>query len=67
MKQKTLHLSFTKNDDDLFMELMRYSARNYIPTSTQARIWMRKGMKEEQKLEAARKQYETSPYTKYFI
>ena len=50
MKQRTLHLSFTKNDDDLFMELMRHSARNYIPTSTQARIWMRKGMKEEQKL-----------------
>lgn len=55
MKQKTLHLSFTKNDDDLFMELMRYSARNYITTSTQARIWMRKGMKEEQRLEALRK------------
>jgi hypothetical protein len=51
MKQRTLHLSFTKNDDDLFMELMRHSARNFIPTSTQARIWMRKGMKEEQKLE----------------
>lgn len=54
MKQKTLHLSFTKNDDDLFMELMRYSARNYLATSTQARIWMRKGMKEEKRLEELR-------------
>lgn len=67
MKQKTLHLSFTKNDDDLFMELMRHSARNYIPTSTQARIWMRKGMKEEQRLEQLRKQHETSPNNRHFI
>jgi hypothetical protein len=48
MKQRTLHLSFTKNDDDLFMELMRYSARNYLSTSTQARIWMRRGLIAEQ-------------------
>lgn len=51
MKQRTLHLSFTKNDDDLFMELMRHSARNYTTPTSQARIWMRKGMREEQKSE----------------
>ena len=47
MKQKTLHLSFTKNDHDLFTELMRYSAKNYVSASNQARIWMRKAIKQE--------------------
>lgn len=47
MKQKTLHLSFTKYDDDLFIELMRHSARNYISASNQARIWMRKAIEQE--------------------
>lgn len=47
MKQKTLHLSFTKYDNDLFIELMRHSARNYISASNQARIWMRKAIEQE--------------------
>jgi hypothetical protein len=47
MKQRTLHLSFTKNDDDLFVEIMRHSAKNYISASHQARIWMRKAIKQE--------------------
>jgi hypothetical protein len=44
MKQKTLHISFTKDDDDLYNEIMRQSSRNYIPASTLARIWMRNGI-----------------------
>jgi hypothetical protein len=38
MKQKTIHLSFTKYDDDLFTELMRHSARNYVSASNQANM-----------------------------
>ena len=44
MKQRTLHISFTKNDDDLYNELIRQSSLNYIPASTLARIWMRSGI-----------------------
>lgn len=47
MKQKTLHLSFTKYDNDLFIELMRHSARNYVSASSQARTWMRKAIEQE--------------------
>ena len=44
MRQKTLHISFTKNDDDLYNEIMRQSSINYIPASTLARILMRSGI-----------------------
>lgn len=45
MKQKTLHISFTKNDDDLYHALITESAINYIPASSLARIYIREGIK----------------------
>lgn len=48
MKSRTLHISFPNMDNDLHSELMRNSALKHIPTSLQARIWMRKGMKAEE-------------------
>lgn len=49
MKQRTLHLSFPRNDEDLINEVYRTSALNYVPVAQQARKWMRLGMKAEQK------------------
>lgn len=49
MNQRTTHISFPNKDNDLFSELMRYSALKHIPTSLQARMWMREGMKLEKK------------------
>ena len=62
MKQKTLHLSFTKYDDDLFIELMRHSAKNYLSASNQARIWMRKAIEQENGKSLSPSQYETDLY-----
>lgn len=62
MKQKTLHLSFTKYDDDLFIELMRHSARNYVSASNQARIWMRRAIEQENGKPPSPSQYETDFY-----
>jgi hypothetical protein len=52
MKQRTLHISFTKNDDDLYGELLRQSALNYIPTSTLARVLMRDGLRARKQKQA---------------
>ena len=62
MKQKTLHLSFTKYDDDLFTELMRHSARNYVSASNQARMWMRKAIEQENNKSPSSRKYETDFY-----
>ena len=43
MKQTTLHISFTKNDEDLHHDIIRFSALNYCSTAHQARVWLRKG------------------------
>jgi len=44
MKQKTIHISFGKNDEDLYNELMRESAQTYVPLSSLIRIYLRSGM-----------------------
>lgn len=62
MKQKTLHLSFTKYDDDLFTELMRHSARNYVSASNQARMWMRKAIEQESNKLLSPSHHETDFY-----
>lgn len=62
MKQKTLHLSFTKYDDDLFIELMRHSAKNYLSASNQVRIWMRKAIEQENGKPLSPNQYEADLY-----
>lgn len=49
MKQKTLHISFTKNDDDLYSEIMRQSARNYISASMLVRMYIREGIEANRK------------------
>jgi hypothetical protein len=62
MKQRTLHLSFTKNDGDLFMELMRHSAKNYLSASNQARIWMRQAIEQESNKSPSPSQHEANLY-----
>lgn len=43
MKQKSIHISFTKDDIDLYHELIRESALRLIPTSTLIRFYLRNG------------------------
>ena len=52
MTPRTTHISYSKSDYDLHSELMRHSALKHIPASLQARLWMRAGMKLEQKQKA---------------
>jgi hypothetical protein len=45
MKQKTIHLSFGKKDEDLYNELLRQSSLNYIPLSSLIREYVRDSIK----------------------
>jgi hypothetical protein len=49
MKQKTIHISFTKDDMDLYHELMRESCLSYVPTSVLIRNYLKTGMKTNQR------------------
>jgi len=49
MKQKTIHISFTKDDMDLYNQLMRESCLSYIPASALIRNYLKTGMKTNQK------------------
>ena len=44
MKQNTIHLSFGKKDIQLYNELMRQSAMNYIPVSALVREYVRESI-----------------------
>ena len=49
--QKTIHLSFGKNDEDLYNELMRQqSSLNYIPISSLVRMYVRDSIKTNGKM-----------------
>ena len=41
--QKTIHISFKNDDTDLYNELMRESALNYVPISVLVRNYIRTG------------------------
>lgn len=43
MQQKTIHISFKNDDTDLYNELMRESALNYVPMSALVRNYIRTG------------------------
>ena len=44
MKQKTIHISFTKDDIDLYNELMRESSLSYVPASVLIRNYLKTGI-----------------------
>ena len=44
-QQKSIHISFTKDDIDLYNELMRESTLRLIPASTLIRFYLRNGKK----------------------
>ena len=56
--QKTIHISFTSDDTDLYNELMRESALNYVPMSALVRNYIRTG-REHNKINP-RNQYSSS-------
>jgi len=43
--QKSIHISFSAADLDLYYDIMRESTLNLIPTSTLIRHYLRKGKK----------------------
>jgi len=43
--QKTLHISFTQDTEDMYFELMRQSSRTLVPVSPLGRYYMNYGMK----------------------
>jgi hypothetical protein len=49
MKQRTIHISFTKDDIDLYNQLMKESCLSYIPASALIRNYLKTGMKTNQK------------------
>jgi hypothetical protein len=49
-QQKTIHLSFGKKDEDLYNELMRQSALNYIPVASLVRAYVRDSIKTNGKM-----------------
>jgi hypothetical protein len=49
MKQKTIHISFTKDDMDLYNELMRESCLSYVPASALIRNYIKTGIKTKQR------------------
>lgn len=49
MKQKTINISFTKDDMDLYNELMRESCLSFVPTSVLIRNYLKTGMKNKQR------------------
>jgi len=44
MQQRTIHISFKEDDNDLYSELMRESALTYVPCSALVRKYIRSGM-----------------------
>ena len=48
MKQKTINISFTKDDIALYNELMRESCLSYVPASVLIRNYIKKGIKTKQ-------------------
>ena len=48
MKQKTIHISFTKDDAELYNQLMKESYLSYIPASVLIRNYLKTGMKTNQ-------------------
>jgi len=50
MKQKTIHISFTKDDMDLYNELMRESCLSYVPASVLIRNYIKTGIKTKQQI-----------------
>lgn len=49
--QKTLHISFNANDEDIYFDLMRTSSRTMVPISSLTRHYIREGMKSVKKPE----------------
>lgn len=47
--QKTLHISFTNDDEDMYFDIMRQSSRNMVPISSLVRYYMREGLKNAKK------------------
>ncbi len=45
MRQRTIHISFTKDDIDLYNAIMRESSLSYVPTSVIIRNYLKSGMK----------------------
>jgi len=43
--QKTLHISFTQDTEDMYFEIMRQSNRTLVPVSPLGRYYMEYGMK----------------------
>ena len=54
MKQNTIHISFAKDDLDLYHEIIRESSLSYIPASALVRNYLRKGMKDSQRQTVSR-------------
>lgn len=44
MRQRTIHISFPKDDIDLFNELMRESSLSYVPASALIRNYLKSGI-----------------------
>jgi hypothetical protein len=53
MKQKTIHISFTKDDMDLYNELMRESCLSYVPASALIRNYIKSGIKTNRRTTAS--------------
>jgi hypothetical protein len=47
--QRTINISFTKDDMDLYNELMRESCLSYVPASVLIRNYIKCGIKTKQK------------------
>ncbi len=52
MKQKTIHISFTKDDMDLYSKLIKESCLSYVPASALIRNYIRSGITTKQKPQA---------------
>jgi len=49
-RQRTINISFTKDDMDLYDLLMRESSLSYIPASALIRNYIKSGIKTKQKI-----------------
>ena len=48
-KQKTIHTSFDKDNEDLYFTIMRESTRRMVPIAALSRFYIREGMKSTRK------------------
>ena len=48
-QQRTINISFTKDDMDLYNQIMRESCLSYVPASALIRNYIKKGIKTKQK------------------